>query len=116
MQILQMQVLVSVVPALLVVLVLVVEKRGWGWAWAWGGLVLVLRMVTDLGLLVLVLLVEEGGSLMSRYVANFKYIGDGEGTNGIQDWAYGFGFPDYSFEGIARFFDDLGGLPILDDA
>lgn len=34
---------------------------------------------------------------------------------GIQDWAYGFGFPDYSFEGIARFFDDLGGLPILDD-
>ncbi|KAL4951404.1 hypothetical protein BDW69DRAFT_196467 [Aspergillus filifer] len=33
----------------------------------------------------------------------------------IPDWAYGFGFPDSSFEGIARFFDDLGGLPILDE-
>ncbi|KAL4964886.1 uncharacterized protein BDV14DRAFT_189940 [Aspergillus stella-maris] len=35
--------------------------------------------------------------------------------NGNGDWAYGFGFPDSSFEGIARFFDDLGGLPILDE-
>ncbi|KAL4800233.1 hypothetical protein BDV19DRAFT_375898 [Aspergillus venezuelensis] len=33
----------------------------------------------------------------------------------IPEWAYGFGFPDSSFEGIARFFDDLGGLPILDE-
>ncbi|KAL4933074.1 uncharacterized protein BDV17DRAFT_279347 [Aspergillus undulatus] len=33
----------------------------------------------------------------------------------IPDWAYGFGFPDCSFDGIARFFDDLGGLPILDE-
>ncbi|KAL2868176.1 uncharacterized protein BJX67DRAFT_387510 [Aspergillus lucknowensis] len=32
----------------------------------------------------------------------------------IPEWAYGFGFPDCSFEGVARFFDDLGGLPILD--
>ncbi|KAL5333365.1 fungal-specific transcription factor domain-containing protein [Aspergillus crustosus] len=32
----------------------------------------------------------------------------------IPDWAYGFGFPDYSFEGIARFFDELGGLPNVD--
>lgn len=31
-----------------------------------------------------------------------------------QEWAYGFGFPDYSFEGIARLFDDIGGLPMLD--
>ncbi|KAJ5692955.1 hypothetical protein N7462_002378 [Penicillium macrosclerotiorum] len=30
------------------------------------------------------------------------------------EWAYGFGFPDYSFEGIARLFDDIGGLPMLD--
>ncbi|XHG09756.1 hypothetical protein AWENTII_012797 [Aspergillus wentii] len=33
----------------------------------------------------------------------------------IPEWAYGFGFPDYSFEGIARLFDDLGGLPMLDN-
>ncbi|RHZ60795.1 uncharacterized protein CDV56_104166 [Aspergillus thermomutatus] len=32
----------------------------------------------------------------------------------IPEWAYGFGFPDYSFEGIARLFDDLDGLPMLD--
>jgi hypothetical protein len=32
----------------------------------------------------------------------------------IPDWAYGFGLPDYSFEGITRLFDDLGGLPMLD--
>lgn len=32
----------------------------------------------------------------------------------IPEWAYGFGFPDYSFEGIARLFDDIGGLPMLD--
>ncbi|KAJ6115653.1 hypothetical protein N7523_006070 [Penicillium sp. IBT 18751x] len=32
----------------------------------------------------------------------------------IPEWAYGFGFPDYSFDGIARLFDDLGGLPMLD--
>ncbi|CEL04717.1 hypothetical protein ASPCAL05842 [Aspergillus calidoustus] len=34
---------------------------------------------------------------------------------GIPEWAYGFGFPDCSFEGVARFFDDLGGLPVLDE-
>ncbi|RAL14276.1 RmlC-like cupin [Aspergillus homomorphus CBS 101889] len=33
----------------------------------------------------------------------------------IPEWAYGFGFPDCSFEGIARLFDDLGGLPMLDN-
>jgi hypothetical protein len=32
----------------------------------------------------------------------------------IPEWAYGFGFPDYSFEGIARLLDDIGGLPMLD--
>lgn len=32
----------------------------------------------------------------------------------IPEWAYGFGFPDYSFDGIARLFDDIGGLPMLD--
>ncbi|GFF22927.1 quercetin 2,3-dioxygenase [Aspergillus udagawae] len=32
----------------------------------------------------------------------------------IPEWAYGFGFPEYSFEGIARLLDDLGGLPMLD--
>ncbi|KAL4903915.1 fungal-specific transcription factor domain-containing protein [Aspergillus multicolor] len=31
------------------------------------------------------------------------------------EWAYGFGFPDCSFEGIARFFDDIGPLPILEE-
>ncbi|KAL4888838.1 fungal-specific transcription factor domain-containing protein [Aspergillus ambiguus] len=33
----------------------------------------------------------------------------------IPEWAYGFGFPDFSFEGIAQLFDDLGGLPMLDN-
>ncbi|CAG8246300.1 unnamed protein product [Penicillium salamii] len=33
----------------------------------------------------------------------------------VPEWAYGFGFPDYSFEGIARLFDDVGGLPMLDE-
>ncbi|KAL2844756.1 hypothetical protein BJY01DRAFT_263824 [Aspergillus pseudoustus] len=33
----------------------------------------------------------------------------------MQEWAYGFGFPDCSFEGVARFFDDMGGLPVLDE-
>ena len=32
----------------------------------------------------------------------------------VPEWAYGFGFPDYSFDGIARLFDDIGGLPMLD--
>ncbi|KAL2856290.1 RmlC-like cupin [Aspergillus pseudodeflectus] len=36
------------------------------------------------------------------------------GGDGME-WAYGFGFPDCSFEGVARFFDDLGGLPVLDE-
>lgn len=39
--------------------------------------------------------------------------GTGHGFE-IPEWAYGFGFPDYSFEGIARLFDDIGGLPMLD--
>ncbi|KAL4943429.1 hypothetical protein BDV06DRAFT_211075 [Aspergillus oleicola] len=42
-------------------------------------------------------------------------VGPGGVEFDIPDWAYGFGFPDSSFEGIARFFDDLGGLPILDE-
>ncbi|KAL4806192.1 hypothetical protein BDV18DRAFT_152267 [Aspergillus unguis] len=45
-------------------------------------------------------------------------IGNGNGTGGefdIPEWAYSFGFPECSFEGIARFFDDLGGMPILDE-
>jgi hypothetical protein len=33
----------------------------------------------------------------------------------VPEWAYGFGFPEFSFEGIARLFDDLGGLPMLDN-
>jgi hypothetical protein len=32
----------------------------------------------------------------------------------MPEWAYGFGFPDYSFDGIARLFDDIGELPMLD--
>ncbi|KAJ5132624.1 hypothetical protein N7448_006782 [Penicillium atrosanguineum] len=39
--------------------------------------------------------------------------GTGNGFE-IPEWAYGFGFPDYSFDGIARLFDDIGGLPMLD--
>jgi hypothetical protein len=39
--------------------------------------------------------------------------GTGHGFE-IPEWAYGFGFPDYSFEGIARLFDDIGELPMLD--
>ncbi|KAL5002872.1 fungal-specific transcription factor domain-containing protein [Aspergillus recurvatus] len=41
--------------------------------------------------------------------------GAGGGEFDGPDWAYGFGFPDCSFEGIARFFDDLGPLPILEE-
>ncbi|KAJ5155976.1 hypothetical protein N7492_008779, partial [Penicillium capsulatum] len=40
--------------------------------------------------------------------------GPGQVGFDIPEWAYGFGFPDYSFEGIARLFDDIGGLPMLD--
>ncbi|KAJ5574058.1 uncharacterized protein N7459_008485 [Penicillium hispanicum] len=40
--------------------------------------------------------------------------GPGQSGFEIPEWAYGFGFPDYSFEGIARLFDDIGGLPMLD--
>lgn len=36
-------------------------------------------------------------------------------TTTWQEWAHGFGFPDCSFEGIARLFDDIGGLPMLDN-
>ncbi|KAB8255400.1 RmlC-like cupin [Aspergillus pseudonomiae] len=36
-------------------------------------------------------------------------------TRSWQEWAHGFGFPDCSFEGIARLFDDIGGLPMLDN-
>ncbi|BCR87969.1 uncharacterized protein ACHE_40533S [Aspergillus chevalieri] len=53
------------------------------------------------------------------------FVGTGTGTEhgagqagigiDIPEWAYGFGFPDYSFDGIARLFDDLGGLPMLDN-
>ncbi|KAL4884195.1 fungal-specific transcription factor domain-containing protein [Aspergillus karnatakaensis] len=38
----------------------------------------------------------------------------GVGEFDMPDWAYGFGFPEYSFEGITRFFDELGGLPVVD--
>ncbi|KAJ5647919.1 hypothetical protein N7490_004291 [Penicillium lividum] len=41
--------------------------------------------------------------------------GPGQPGFEIPDWAYGFGFPDYSFEGIARLFDDIGGLPMLEE-
>ncbi|RDW74385.1 Zn(II)2Cys6 transcription factor [Aspergillus mulundensis] len=41
--------------------------------------------------------------------------GGGAGEFDGPEWAYGFGFPDCSFEGIARFFDDLGPLPILEE-
>ncbi|KAL2811459.1 fungal-specific transcription factor domain-containing protein [Aspergillus cavernicola] len=39
----------------------------------------------------------------------FEFAGseDGGGFD-VPEWAYGFGFPDYSFEGIAQFFDELG--------
>ena len=40
--------------------------------------------------------------------------GPGQSGFEIPEWAYGFGFPDYSFDGIARLFDDIGGLPMLD--
>lgn len=41
-------------------------------------------------------------------------VGSGQPGFEIPEWAYGFGFPDYSFDGIARLFDDIGGLPMLD--
>ncbi|CAI7677180.1 hypothetical protein N7533_006752 [Penicillium manginii] len=41
-------------------------------------------------------------------------VGAGPPGFEIPEWAYGFGFPDYSFDGIARLFDDIGGLPMLD--
>ncbi|KAF9252862.1 transcriptional regulator family: Fungal Specific TF [Penicillium roqueforti] len=30
----------------------------------------------------------------------------------VPEWAYGFGLPDYSFEGIAQLFDDMGDIPL----
>ncbi|KAL5047645.1 hypothetical protein BDW71DRAFT_40329 [Aspergillus fruticulosus] len=47
----------------------------------------------------------------------YGYANGGAGGGELDgpDWAYGFGFPDCSFEGIARFFDDLGPLPILEE-
>lgn len=39
---------------------------------------------------------------------------DGQAPFEVPEWTYGFGFPDYSFEGIARLFDDIGELPMLD--
>ncbi|KAL2807581.1 RmlC-like cupin [Aspergillus granulosus] len=41
--------------------------------------------------------------------------GEGGDGLGIPEWAYGFGFSDCSFEGVARFFDDLGGISVLDE-
>ncbi|KAL4981088.1 fungal-specific transcription factor domain-containing protein [Aspergillus desertorum] len=51
------------------------------------------------------------------YGHGYGYTGSGYGGGEFDgpEWAYGFGFPDCSFEGIARFFDDLGPLPILDE-
>ncbi len=46
--------------------------------------------------------------------ASTAEAGTGQPGFEIPEWAYGFGFPDYSFEGIARLFDDIGGLPMLD--
>ncbi|KAJ5888542.1 hypothetical protein N7495_008583 [Penicillium taxi] len=40
--------------------------------------------------------------------------GSGRTAVEIPEWAYGFGFPDYSLEGIARLFNDIGELPMLD--
>lgn len=40
--------------------------------------------------------------------------GAGQAGYEMPEWAYGFGFPDYSFDGIARLFDEIGGLPMLD--
>jgi hypothetical protein len=40
--------------------------------------------------------------------------GTGQARYEMPEWAYGFGFPDYSFDGIVRLFDDIGGLPMLD--
>ncbi|KGO66406.1 Transcription factor, fungi [Penicillium italicum] len=33
----------------------------------------------------------------------------------VPEWAYGFGLPDYSFQGIARLFHDIGEFPMLDE-
>ncbi|CAI7606074.1 unnamed protein product [Penicillium glandicola] len=33
----------------------------------------------------------------------------------VPKWAYGFGLPGYSFDGIARLFEDIGELPVLDE-
>ncbi|KAL4817167.1 fungal-specific transcription factor domain-containing protein [Aspergillus spinulosporus] len=50
------------------------------------------------------------------YGNGFGYAGGGTGGEfDGPEWAYGFGFPDCSFEGMARFFDDLGPLPILEE-
>ncbi|KAJ5925646.1 hypothetical protein N7454_008285, partial [Penicillium verhagenii] len=52
---------------------------------------------------------EHGG------MASSGEPGPGQPGFEIPDWAHGFGFPDYSFDGIARLFDDIGGLPMLDE-
>ena len=54
---------------------------------------------------------SSGPSNGSEQMSN---SGPGQAGFEIPEWAYGFGFPDYSFEGIARLFDDIGGLPMLD--
>ncbi|KAL4870306.1 fungal-specific transcription factor domain-containing protein [Aspergillus spectabilis] len=57
--------------------------------------------------------VGGGGGWFGGNTSDAHTAGD-SGEFDIPEWAYGFGFPDYSFEGIARFFDELGGLPIVD--
>ncbi|PWY91380.1 RmlC-like cupin [Aspergillus sclerotioniger CBS 115572] len=54
------------------------------------------------------------GSSDGNKIAEFADPGSTQSGFDIPEWAYGFGFPDCSFEGIARLFDDLGGLPMLD--
>ncbi|KAL4916863.1 RmlC-like cupin domain-containing protein [Aspergillus aurantiobrunneus] len=63
---------------------------------------------------------DESSTTWAGVQADANVEGSGHGYPGggefdVPEWAYGFGFPDCSFEGIARFFDDLGGLPILEE-
>lgn len=50
----------------------------------------------------------------SEEMATVTEPGSGQTAYEIPEWAYGFGFPDYFLDGIARLFDDIGGLPMLD--
>ncbi|KAG0154248.1 hypothetical protein PDIDSM_1628 [Penicillium digitatum] len=66
---------------------------------------------------------QKSVEIIRQYLRDFRepeasqLPGEGEAplSGAFEEWAYGFGLPDYSFEGIARLFHDLGEFPILNE-